>query len=79
MCGKFTQMASWAQVHEYASLFGAQVNDEAKVFTPMKAVPVVHLNDNGDRIVTPMMWGFTDRRADGRRISDACGDAGTYH
>lgn len=68
MCGKFTQMASWSDAREYADLFKATVNDDVKVFTPMKAIPVVHLDDDGERMVTPMTWGFTDRRADGRRI-----------
>ena len=68
MCGKFTQMASWAEVHDYANLFSAKINDEVKVFTPMKTVPAAHLIDNeGERVVTPMIWGFTDRRPDGRR------------
>lgn len=67
MCGKFTQMASWSEVRDYADLFGASVNDAVKVFTPMSAVPVIHLNTGGDRIITPMTWGFTDRRPDGRR------------
>jgi putative SOS response-associated peptidase YedK len=67
MCGKFTQMASWAQVVEYADLFKATPNDDVRVFTPMRAVGVIHLNEAGDKVITPMTWGFTDRRADGRR------------
>lgn len=31
------------------------------------AEAVMHLDRNGDRIITPMNWGFTDRAADGRR------------
>lgn len=67
MCGKFTQMASWADARDYADLFKATVNDAVKIFTPMKAIPVVHLDAEGDRMVTPMTWGFTDRKPDGRR------------
>jgi putative SOS response-associated peptidase YedK len=61
-------MASWAEVYEYANLLGARENDEARTFTPMRTVGVVHLGDEGQRLVTPMVWGFTDRKADGRRI-----------
>jgi putative SOS response-associated peptidase YedK len=69
MCGKFTQMASWAEVVEYANLFGASVNDSERLFTPMRAVPVVHLNDGQPpRLATPMVWGFTDRKRNGFRV-----------
>ena len=67
MCGKFTQMASWAEVHEYASLIGARENDEVRKYTPMARVGVVHVGENEDRLVTPMVWGFTDRAPLGRR------------
>lgn len=68
MCGKFTQMASWAEVYEYANLLGASSNDDVKTFTPMRAVPVVHLNEAKDgRLVTPMGWGFTDRSSDRKK------------
>ena len=62
MCGKFTQMASWKQVHEYANLFGAKVNDEVKTYTPQMAIPVVHLDRNGDRVISPMVWGLPTAR-----------------
>ena len=67
MCGKFTQMATWRQVHAFSQVLGVSGSDEVKVFTPMRAVPVVHLDDQGDRIVTPMTWGFTNRADQGRR------------
>lgn len=72
MCGKFTQMHSWREVHAYSNLFAAagalRSNDEPVTFTPMRLVPVVHGDGSGQRIVSPMIWGFTDRRAEGRRI-----------
>ncbi len=69
MCGKFTQMSSWSEVHAFSSLMSARLNDDVEVtFTPMRSVPVVHLNAEGDRVISPMVWGFTDRRADGRRV-----------
>ena len=68
MCGKFTQMASWREVYEFSRLFTARVDDEVRTYTPMRAVPVVHLDGNGDRIITPMIWGFTDRSGTTRRV-----------
>jgi putative SOS response-associated peptidase YedK len=72
MCGKFTQMYSWREIHGYYSLLTAtgarQGNDGPVTFTPMRQVPVVHLDTSGARIVSPMVWGFTDRRGDGRRV-----------
>jgi putative SOS response-associated peptidase YedK len=60
-------MASWKEVYEYANLLGAKSNDEVMTFTPMRTVPVVHLGNDGERLVTPMGWGFTDRKPEGRR------------
>lgn len=67
MCGKFTQMASWAEVVEYSQAFAASANDTVLVRTPMRSCGVVHLGPEGDRLVTPMNWGFTDRKAAGHR------------
>jgi putative SOS response-associated peptidase YedK len=61
-------MASWAEVYEYANILGARENDEVKTYSPMHTVGVVHLDEGGDRLVTPMVWGFTDRKPEGRRI-----------
>lgn len=68
MCGKFTQMLSWQEAVELSSLFGARVNDEVVSVTPMRLAPVIHLDPSGERVVTPMTWGFTGREKDGRRI-----------
>lgn len=67
MCGKFTQMASWAEIVEYSQAFSASPNDVVLVRTPMRTGGVVHLGPNGERLVTEMNWGFTDRKAEGRR------------
>ena len=64
---KFTQVASWREVLEFSNLFAARVDVEVRTFTTMRAVPVVHMDSNGDRLIKPMVWGFTDRRGDGRR------------
>ncbi|GAB1361983.1 hypothetical protein MASR1M32_12190 [Rhodobacter sp.] len=68
MCGKFTQMATWREVYDFYNLFAARKNDDEELtFTPMRAVPVVHLDADRRRIISPMVWGFTDRYPDGRR------------
>lgn len=71
MCGKFTQMVSWRQVVDFSRAATAKPGDgdggggdsdggpdteEAK--RPVSLVSVVHLNDDGERIVTPMRWGL---------------------
>jgi putative SOS response-associated peptidase YedK len=73
MCGKFTQMMSWREVVAFSNLLtdvGAALptNDEVVTFTPMRAVPVVHAAPDLSRVVSPMVWGFTDRKGDGRRV-----------
>lgn len=82
MCGKFTQMASWAEVVAFSRGFGVTEgerepgspdgersgNDAALTVTPMRFAHVIHLGEDGERRVTPMRWGFSDRRADGPAI-----------
>ena len=60
-------MASWAEVVEYSQAFSASPNDVVFTRTPMRTCGVVHLGPNGERLVTPMFWGFTDRKLDDRR------------
>lgn len=67
MCGKYTAMASWREVVEYSQAFSASPNDVVLTHTPMRTCGVVHLGPNGERLVTPMVWGFTDRKPEGRR------------
>jgi putative SOS response-associated peptidase YedK len=61
-------MASWAEIVEYSQTFSASPNDVVLTFTPMRRCGVVHLGPDGERLVTPMVWGFTDRRSEGRRM-----------
>lgn len=73
MCGKFTQMLSWREVVEFSRLLSgigatASDNDGVATFTPMRAVPVVHPGQAGQRLASPMVWGFTNRAGEGRRI-----------
>jgi putative SOS response-associated peptidase YedK len=78
MCGKFTALMSWRELHRLSDLIGksdvaagegvivaagdpvpAPV-DEVVLQTPMRLAPVVCLNDNGERTVIPMRWGWVD-------------------
>ena len=65
MCGKFTQMASWKEVHAFSQplvLPAPSANDEVTV-TPMRFASVLRLNAMGVREIVPMRWGFADRKA----------------
>ncbi|HEY3777868.1 MAG TPA: SOS response-associated peptidase family protein [Rhizomicrobium sp.] len=70
MCGKFTAMMSWG---EYCALAGVahgggyagpdamEADTALGTFTPMSALPVLHLGPVGQRRVTPMRWGWHKR------------------
>jgi putative SOS response-associated peptidase YedK len=72
MCGKFTQMYSWAEIHAFSSLIGSgsdgggghsagDGNDAPETVTPMRSAHVIRLNEVGKRETVPMRWGFIDR------------------
>ena len=67
MCGKFTQMMSWAKLHHLADLTAAagdgSVDDELQMRTPMRFADVIRLGANGQRETVAMRWGFADFRA----------------
>ena len=63
MCGKFTQMASWRQVHAFSRplVVEAAGGDQVVTATPMRMAYVMRLNDRGERVMVPMRWGFSRR------------------
>jgi putative SOS response-associated peptidase YedK len=63
MCGKFTQMASWRQVHDYSGFFSKRPEDSLETVTPMRFASVICLGPDGQREVREMRWGIADRRA----------------
>ena len=67
MCGKFTQMASWRQVYEYSMAFTPDSTpapaDEVTTATPMRMASIICLDENGQRQVKQMRWGFADLKA----------------
>jgi putative SOS response-associated peptidase YedK len=63
MCGKFTYMATWAEVVNFsAPLVARPSNSPEETATPMRQAPVLHLDAHGARAQTAMRWGFTAER-----------------
>jgi len=66
MCGKFTQMASWAEVVAFSQALGASPpgpessNDAVLTSTPMRLAHIIRLAADGRREAVPMRWGFVD-------------------
>ena len=70
MCGKFSYMATWAEVVSFSEPLTARPsNASEEVATPMRRAPVMHLNEAGQQTMTPMRWGFTKQRQ-GRAYPD---------
>jgi putative SOS response-associated peptidase YedK len=65
MCGKFTQMASWADVVAFSMpLVDAPAADNSIVVaTPMRFASILRLNAEGQREVVQMRWGFADMKS----------------
>lgn len=64
MCGKFTQMASWREVHAFSGPLVLKMEDDAVITsTPMRMAQILHLDDSGARVMTPMRWGFSKKSA----------------
>lgn len=70
MCGKFTAMFSWREVHSFSQPLtvpagdgdtAAKTNDEVVTFRPMGLLPVIVWNKQTQaRQVVPMRWGYPD-------------------
>jgi putative SOS response-associated peptidase YedK len=70
MCGKFTQYASWAEVHAFSQALtddegggGAGDDDPLVIATPMRFASILRLDAAGEREMVQMRWGFADRKA----------------
>jgi len=64
MCGKFTQMHTWKEVHDFSEPVTVYSGREDLVLaTPMRFAKVMRLRETGQRELVPMRWGFADRNA----------------
>lgn len=61
MCGKFTQLASWREVHAFSQPLVMQGADALVVATPMRFASIMRLNSAGVRELVPMRWGFAGK------------------
>jgi putative SOS response-associated peptidase YedK len=61
MCGKFSQMASWRDVHAFSQPLLATPGDAEVVATPMRFAQVMRLDAEGRRELVSMRWGFAGR------------------
>jgi putative SOS response-associated peptidase YedK len=63
MCGKFTAMASWAEVHAFSQPLtvspdgGEGSNDQVVTYGVARELPVI-ISENGKRRIVKMRWGF---------------------
>jgi putative SOS response-associated peptidase YedK len=59
MCGKFTQLSSWQEVHAFSRPLVIKKDADAVVIsTPMRTANIMRLNAAGEREMVPMRWGF---------------------
>lgn len=64
MCGKFTQLASWKELHAFSQPLTADPPDAPLVVsTPMRFANIIRLGADGAREMVPMRWGFADKKA----------------
>lgn len=62
MCGKFTQLSSWQEVHVFSQpLIVPSSTDQVIVSTPMRFANIMRLNGDGARELASMRWGFAGK------------------
>jgi putative SOS response-associated peptidase YedK len=58
MCGRYTQFASWQEIHDYFNLLGPPRNVEARYnIAPTQDAPVIRLTEEG-RELSLLRWGL---------------------
>ena len=73
MCGRFTQMYSWEEVHAFLSLFGAPQNLEPRYnLAPTQRAAVVRHDDRGRRGLSMLRWGLIPIWATDHKIDSQC-------
>lgn len=64
MCGKFTQMATWPEVHAFSQpLIARPEGEDVRVSTPMRMAKIMRLGEDGKRELVDMRWGFAKHGA----------------
>ncbi len=58
MCGKFTQMMSWGELHDFADFLSQPKTGETETVMPMRDASIIRLNKDGVRETVRMRWGF---------------------
>lgn len=61
MCGKFTQLASWREVHAFSQPLAVEGSNVLVVATPMRFASIMRLDGTGTRAMLPMRWGFAGK------------------
>lgn len=62
MCGKFTQLSSWEQVHAFSQPLVTRKDADAVVIsTPMRPANIMRRSAAGEREMVSMRWGFAGR------------------
>lgn len=62
MCGKFTQLYSWQDVHAFFQPIRAEAGTtDVVVSTPMRTAQIIQLNAAGERELVEMRWGFAGK------------------
>ena len=62
MCGKFTQLYSWQDVHAFSQPLSVRGEPgELVVATPMCLAKIMRLNAQGERELASMRWGFAGK------------------
>ncbi|MFM9848915.1 MAG: SOS response-associated peptidase [Hyphomicrobiaceae bacterium] len=60
MCGKFTQLSSWNEVHAFSQALTIS-GGEVIASTPTRTANIMRLNTSGDRELVSMRWGFAGK------------------
>lgn len=60
MCGKFTQLSSWNEVHAFSQPLTVSAG-EVVVSTPMRTANIIRLDSDGKREMAQMRWGFAGK------------------
>ena len=61
MCGKFTQLSSWEDVHAFSQPLTGSAQAEVVISTPMRTANIIRLGPEGTREMVSMRWGFAGK------------------